>query len=860
MRRTFSLTAFVLPVLLLVGEQALGQQQASNLPTPRLMTVFPNGGKIGTTVEVTFTGTDLEEPDQLTFSHPGIKAEPIIPPDPAKPDPKKPPVPAPKPVVTKFKVTIAANVPVGQYDVRLVNKWGVSNARAFVAGDMTEFVEIEPNNDLPQAQKIEMNSTVSGSMASGTDVDYYTFPGKKGQRVIISCLASSIDSRFHPVLQLYDSRNRPLSENRNHNDTDALLDVTLPEDGSYYVRLFQFTHITGPQGPEFFYRLSVSTAPWIDAVFPPMVEPGKPADVTVYGRNLPGGQPDSTVASDGGTLEKLTMTITPPPGPNAERSLLYSGHLGPNLANLDGFEFRLKNAAGSSNPYLITYARAPVVLENQPNDTPETAQEIKVPCELAGRIEKRRDRDFYTFSAKKGDVLLFDLLSERLGVEGYPFFLIRSADGKQTFAQQEVANTDTLSLKFYARTDDPAPFRFAVPADGKYQLVIGSKTSSILFGPRHLYRMKIVPEEQDFCLIVLGSDSYRPGTCTLLKGGSEQLTILAWRKDGFNGDIALSVEGLPAGVTCPPQTMGAGLRYTALVLSGTAAATTWTGEIKVKGTATIGGKSVVREGRPGGITWPIQVAQNFPRVSRLERGLALAVRGQAPYDLTASIDKPQVIQGGTASITLKLNRLWPDFKQPLAIQPMLAQGGQSLPALPAGLTVAAANIAPGATEAKVNVTVPANVPPGTYNIVLRSQVLIPYAKDPMVKAKPPTQVVLPSTAVSLTVIPKSLANFQLASPQVNVKAGAQTELIVRVTRQFNYDGEFKVEVVLPPGTQGVTIAPVTIPAGQNEAKLMVQSQAGAAPGNRANLTVKATALFDKTPVVHEAKLNVNVTK
>ena len=42
-------------------------------------------------VEVTFTGTDLEEPEQLLFSHPGIKAEPLADPEPpAKPDPKKP--------------------------------------------------------------------------------------------------------------------------------------------------------------------------------------------------------------------------------------------------------------------------------------------------------------------------------------------------------------------------------------------------------------------------------------------------------------------------------------------------------------------------------------------------------------------------------------------------------------------------------------------------------------------------------------------------------------------------------------------------------------------------------------------------
>src|SRR5579871_4884448 len=65
----------------------------SALPNPRLLTLTPPGGKVGTSVEVSFTGTDVEEPQALLFSHPGLKAEAIQPPPPT-PDPKKP---APKP-------------------------------------------------------------------------------------------------------------------------------------------------------------------------------------------------------------------------------------------------------------------------------------------------------------------------------------------------------------------------------------------------------------------------------------------------------------------------------------------------------------------------------------------------------------------------------------------------------------------------------------------------------------------------------------------------------------------------------------------------------------------------------------------
>src|SRR5207247_8591253 len=59
--------------------------------------------------------------------------------------------------------------------------------------------------------------------------------------------------------------------------------------------------------------------------------------------------------------------------------------------------------------------RAPVVLDNEANDKPEMAQQVPVPCEIAGRIEKKKDRDWYSFTAKKNDVYNIEVFSDRLG-------------------------------------------------------------------------------------------------------------------------------------------------------------------------------------------------------------------------------------------------------------------------------------------------------------------------------------------------------------------------------------------------------------------------------------------------------------
>ncbi len=122
-RRVRALRLFIPFALVLgLGGQIAVQAQpqaGSALPQPRLMTVSPPGGKVGTTVEVSFTGTDLEVPEKLLFSHAGIRAEPIEPPAP----PANPQKPAPpKPPVTRFKVTIDPSTPLGLHDVRLINK------------------------------------------------------------------------------------------------------------------------------------------------------------------------------------------------------------------------------------------------------------------------------------------------------------------------------------------------------------------------------------------------------------------------------------------------------------------------------------------------------------------------------------------------------------------------------------------------------------------------------------------------------------------------------------------------------------------------------------------------------------------
>jgi hypothetical protein len=834
---------------MLLTHYAGAQPQIGNqLPLPRLNTLQPNGGKAGTSFEVTFTGTDLDLPEALLFSHPGIQAKPIQP-EPPKVDPKaKDPKVPPTPSVSKFTVTIDRDVPVGFHDVRLAGKHGISNARTFVVGDLTEVMEKEPNNDVDQAQRVEINSTINGAISQPTDVDYYVFAGKKGQRVLIHCLGASIDSKLTPEIKVLDKDNRAIAAHRAAPLADGLVDVTLPEDADYKVRLVQFAHQLG--GPDLFYRLNITTGPWIDAVFPPMVEPGKATQVTLYGRNLPGGKLDPHAVLGGRALEKVVVTITPPKDALALQRLTFSGNTPPVLGTLDGFEYRLKSGPLSSNAVLLTYAQGPVVLEKENHDTAETAQEVPVPCEIAGRIDKRHDRDWYAFTAKKGDTFIIEVFSQRLGAPTDLYLTVRNATGKQPVDMVQLDdNAETLSpTHFLTASRDPAPYKFVAPADGKYQLLIGSHLSATQADVQHVYRVRITPEQPDFRLIVMPADTHRPDTCTIGAGGNQDLTVFVVRRDGFKGEVAMTVEGLPPEVSYQPQVIGPGLKQGAVALSAAADAKPWVGSITVKGTAIIDGKKVEREARPASVTWPVPPQSAIPTITRLERSLALAVRDKAPYKLSCGIDKATMVHGDKLTIPMKLTRHWPEFKAALQIVPLPGE-------LPPGVTFAPVNLAPGKEEQNLVLNVPANVTPGTYTFVFKSFAPVPV--QPKGKA---VNVVQCSTAVVLTVLPKQVATLTVSNPAPALKPGTQAELIVKVARQYDYGDAFNVKLVLPPEAKGLSADEVTIPQGQSEVKLILRVADDAVPGPRNNLTVQATAILQGVTLTHETKINVNVIK
>lgn len=562
---------------LLATETAMAQ-----LPQNRLYATFPLGGQVGTAVDLTVVNSaDADEVNGLYASHPGITAV-------QKTQNVNGQV---VPVANQFKVKIAENVPPGIYDIRTTGLFGVSNPRSFVVGTRKEIQEIEANNTPETATPIAQATVVNARVGAAGDIDFFKVPAKAGQRLIVECWAKRIDSRLDATIELYDPNGRRVGFSRDEDRGDSLIDYTIPADGDYFVRVYDFLYAGSN---DHFYRLNVHSGAYVDYILPPAGVPNTTGEFTVYGRNLPGGQA-SGVKVRGQELSMLTVKIPVP----ADATALQPGtYLQPYEASVDGFIYRLPTPNGPANPVLIQFAKSAVALEAEPNNEGAKATKITVPGDVAGQFQARNDVDYFQFDAKAKAVFWIEIFGQRNGTAADPHLIVeqitKDAKGKETVKRitaQDDAGTNLGAQGFDTRTDDPA-YRFVAPADGTYRLVVHDRYFEGRGDPRMVYRISIRSEAADFRLVALPRQPVLAANAaalaatwdaTLRKGGHTEIEVLAFRKNGYAGAIDVTVAGLPAGVSSAGATIAPGQNSTRLILTSAEDASPWIGPIQVIG-------------------------------------------------------------------------------------------------------------------------------------------------------------------------------------------------------------------------------------------------------------------------------------
>jgi len=770
---------------------------------------------------VTLRGTDLEGVNDLWFDHPGLRAFHLK--------------------GTTFRIVAATGVTPGQHDVRAVGPFGVSNPRTVVVGDRPESLEVEPNNLAEQANPIVLNSVVNGEIGP-TDVDSFAFQGKAGQHLWVDLAAERLESRLDATLRVYGPDGREFAQNRDAHGSDPFLDLTLPSDGRYVIKVHDVVYNGSPDHP---YRLTLSDGPRIEAIIPKIATSGVPSTFTLIGRHL-GGTPATELLVEGAPLERKTVTLTPSGGDldpsNPSLDLLASG-----AAPRRGFEFTLDLPSGRSNPVFIAEAIDPVVIEHEPNDDEAHPQSVALPCDVSGTFDAPNDVDIYRFPARKGQVWWIEASAELLGSAADPVFLVQKVVDKaapQDLATGEDSPDQGGGPRFVMNSVD-ASLRWQVPEDGVYQVAISDLYSSQRGDPSLVYRLNIRPERPDFRLVIVPEGTAGGDSITMGTGGKASAYVLAWRTDGFSGPIRVEAESLPPGIRCDPVTIPAGKTMSPIVFEAEENCPPRVGVVRLVGRSRSGdrkdvldyvsgvtplGPEITHEVLGGGMIWPPGNPAQAPTVApaRLTRGIVLSVGAPAPLAIATPESRLTVPQGHALPLGLKVTRR-EGFAESVTV---------TAADLPPNMANASTTIAKTASDGTLTLFVAKNVPPGIYTFLLRGSGAYPFSKDPNAKTKPNVTLNEPSNPISLIVRPAPV-NLTVNNKGGALKAGGTLEIDVSVARQAGFSDEVRLSLNAP-GAAKLSAPVVTVPAGQATARLILTAGADSPVGAVAGVFVRAT--------------------
>ncbi|PHR95031.1 MAG: hypothetical protein COA78_30955 [Blastopirellula sp.] len=716
MRCLRSLSQLLLIVACCLTPAALSMAQ-TGLPHIRLTGLVPAGGKIGSTIDLTIRGTDLDEAAQLIFSDAGITAKPKM----TAIDELHPTAEL---VANSFELSIASTVKPGLYEAQVVGRFGISNPRYFMVGTFNE-LNASGNTSQDKAIEIPLNSTISGKTTK-TGVDYYWFNATKGQKINVVCLGLTIDSQVHPQITVADEKGNPVVWSRDYYKGDASLYFVAPENGKYNIALQD--HVYGG-GDDYFYRLSIHDKAHVTSIYPPVGKASSTAKFTVYGYNLPGGT--SVAGEEKPGLQQKEISIALPAlaqanriGLSTPKSFAISSHIHRDIS-LDPLGLGIAIALSDN----------PVVIESEPNDA-EKSYVLPVGSEYVGKFEPRGDRDFVQFDAEAGKAYEIEVISDRLNSGADPYLVIEKGkkddQGAITWSkltEVDDSNTNNYSPYFDARTSDSS-YRFTASESIPYRIQLRHLFGDSEGGRHLVYRLQVKQQKPNFDLVAIPAqpnpadkNKFSQGYISLRRSGSVPVTVYVDRQGDFAGDIQLIAENLPQGVTATPVTLTGKNLTATLILTAAADAPAGPQAIQISGKALLDNVEQTRVAKTGDMIWGTASIQNQMPYSRLTNALRVVVIDKESTPGVLHVENSQSLAtaiGGKIDFPVKLARV-DGFKPEVTLN---ARG------LDGNFKPAAVKIAGDKNEATYSLTLSnAKITPGKYTFYLAGTTKWKYGRN-----------------------------------------------------------------------------------------------------------------------------------
>jgi hypothetical protein len=751
---------------------------------PKASFIFPAGGRRGTTVSVRVGGLYLYKTCSFELLGPGVEASrqlhsirtiwfegPLLP-LPASQQPED------YPRDMGGEVRIAADAPLGPRHGRLWTAEGAASGLQFVVGDLPEVVEQEIDGD-PVPVDVTLPVTINGRIFPREDVDSWAFTARKGQTITAEVQAGRLGSPLDARLEVLDAEGRRLTENDDAFGVDPRVRFTAPADGKYQVRI-RDANLGG--GPAHVYRLTLNSAAMVDSVYPLGGRRGQKVRFTLSGPGVPADP-----------VEVILPASAPPQ---------YS------------HSFSLPGQ--TSRPVRLDVDDLPEHLESEPNEQPGQARQIEWPAVLNGRIDRPGDVDTWSFNARKGETIACELRAAQLGSPLQGVLAVVDAKDKVLAEAQAAAGQADQTISFTA------------PADGTYRVRVADRFRNH-GGPDFSYRLRLAAPRPGFRLH-LATDAL-----TLPRGGQARLKVLVTRMGGFNGPIALRLEGLPAEVKSAATTIAAGQSAVEVTLTATATTPITTTRLRVLGMAEVEGKSVTE-------TAVLQQPPGAPAVD----SVLLAVGLKAPFKVVGAYDLRLAPRGSLFRRRYKIERN--GFDGPLEIR-LADHQTRHLQ----GVTGPTITVPAGVNEFEYGVQLPPWMETGRTS---RSCIL---ATGTIKEGDREYTVGYTSEAQNdqiIAVVETGRLGLDLEKTSVAAAPGGQVSVPVRVSRGKGLAGPVRLELILPEHVLGVSAEAVTIPAGESRAALTLRFAAGPLGPFNMPVVLRATLADPAGPVVAEAKVEI----
>ncbi len=479
----------------------------------------------------------------------------------------------------RLQIQLDPNAAIGERELRLVTPTGLTNPIIFCVGQLPEFskqpAKVEstanapkvvakakaqlkmPARPEPLVDDITLPTVVNGQITPG-GVDRYRMQATRGQRLVIAAgvrelipyISDAVPGWFQAAIGVYDAAGKELTYADHYTfHQDPVLYYEIPADGAYTLEI----HDSIYRGREdFVYRIAVGELPYVTSIFPLGSKLGARTSIEVRGWNLP----SSRLVQD--TKGRL-------PGV---------------------YPIAVTKGEFTSNRMPFAVDTYPEILEREPNNSAATAQHVKMPLIINGRIDKPGDVDVFRFEGKAGEEIVAEVVARRLDSPLDSILKLTDAKGKQIAVNDDFDDKGAGLITHQA----DSLIRIKLPVTGLYYLSIADTQRK--GGPDYAYRLRISDPQPDFQLRMTPSSiSARGGTVV-------PVTVYALRKDGFDGEIELKLKDAPAGFALSGGWIPAGQSSVRCTLTVPPKKADAPAELHLEGTAQLDRREVRRAGIP----------------------------------------------------------------------------------------------------------------------------------------------------------------------------------------------------------------------------------------------------------------------